>query len=289
MTGFGRGSVSGDGFEVSVEMKTVNNRFLDVVLKLGGELQTLEAPLKKVISNRLSRGRVDVSIQYDRTKEISYELNRPIISGYLNALNELKSEFAIDGDPDINVIARLPNIFTVKKEEASGEFSQAIETAVTAALQDLEVMRASEGAMLKTELLERLSNIEEHTDEIEKESGNISEEYRQRLTKRITELLAKTESQIELDQGRLAQEIAYLADRADISEEIARLRTHLEHFRSIMDEEKEVGKRLDFLTQELNREANTITSKTNNMVVKENALQVKSEIEKIREQVQNVE
>jgi len=242
-----------------------------------------------VISNRLSRGRVDVSIQYDRTKEISYELNRPIISGYLNALNELKSEFAIDGDPDINVIARLPNIFTVKKEEASGEFSQAIETAVTAALQDLEVMRASEGAMLKTELLERLSNIEEHTDEIEKESGNISEEYRQRLTKRITELLAKTESQIELDQGRLAQEIAYLADRADISEEIARLRTHLEHFRSIMDEEKEVGKRLDFLTQELNREANTITSKTNNMIVKENALQVKSEIEKIREQVQNVE
>ena len=289
MTGFGRGSVSGDGFEVSVEMKTVNNRFLDVVLKLGGELQTLEAPLKKVISNRLSRGRVDVSIQYDRTKEISYELNRPIISGYLNALNELKSEFAIDGDPDINVIARLPNIFTVKKEEASGEFSQAIETAVTAALQDLEVMRASEGAMLKTELLERLSNIEEHTDEIEKESGNISEEYRQRLTKRITELLAKTESQIELDQGRLAQEIAYLADRADISEEIARLRTHLEHFRSIMDEEKEVGKRLDFLTQELNREANTITSKTANMTVKENALAIKSEIEKIREQVQNVE
>jgi len=289
MTGFGRGSVSGDGFEVSVEMKTVNNRFLDVVLKLGGELQTLEAPLKKVISNRLSRGRVDVSIQYDRTKEISYELNRPIISGYLDALNELKSEFTIGGDPDINVIARLPNIFTVKKEDASGEFSDAVETAVTAALQDLEVMRASEGAMLKTELLERLANIEEHTDEIEKESGNISEEYRQRLTKRITELLAKTESQIELDQGRLAQEIAYLADRADISEEIARLRTHLEHFRSIMDEEKEVGKRLDFLTQELNREANTITSKTNNMVVKENALQVKSEIEKIREQVQNVE
>lgn len=289
MTGFGRGSVSGDGFEVSVEMKTVNNRFLDVVLKLGGELQTLESPLKKVISNRLSRGRVDVSIQYDRTKEISYELNRPIISGYLDALNELKSEFTIGGDPDINVIARLPNIFNVKKEEASGEFSKAVETAVSAALQDLESMRASEGAMLKSELLERLSNIEEYTDEIEKESGNISEEYRQRLTKRITELLAKTESQIELDQGRLAQEIAYLADRADISEEIARLRTHIEHFRSIMDEEKEVGKRLDFLTQELNREANTITSKTNNMIVKENALQVKSEIEKIREQVQNVE
>lgn len=289
MTGFGRGSVNGDGFEVSVEMKTVNNRFLDVVLKLGSELQTLEAPMKKLISNRLSRGRVDVSIQYDRTQDISYELNRPIISGYLNALNELKSEFEIGGDPDINVIARLPNIFSVKKDEAGTDFMLAVEDAVSAALDDLETMRASEGEMLKTELSERLSNIEKLTEVIEKEAGNITDEYRQRLTKRITELLAKTESQIDLDQGRLAQEVAYLADRSDISEEIARLRTHIEHFRSIMEEEKEVGKRLDFLTQELNREANTITSKTNNMIVKENALQVKSEIEKIREQVQNVE
>ena len=289
MTGFGRGTASGDGFEISVEMKSVNNRFLDVVLKLGSELQTLEAPLKKIISNRLSRGRVDVNIQYDRSQEITYELNRPIISGYLSALNELKSEFEIGGDPDINVVARLPNIFSVKKEEASDEFLVAIESAVNAALEDLETMRSSEGEMLKAELAERLSNIELLTNTIEAEAGSITDEYHQRLNKRIGELLAKTESQIELDQGRLAQEVAYLADRADISEEIARLRTHIEHFRSIMDEGKEVGKRLDFLTQELNREANTITSKTNNMIVKENALQVKSEIEKIREQVQNVE
>jgi uncharacterized protein (TIGR00255 family) len=289
MTGFGRGTASGDGFEISVDMKTVNNRFLDVVLKLGGELQALEAPLKKLIGNRLSRGRVDVNIQYDRTQEIAYELNRPVISGYMNALGELKSEFDIGGDPDINVIARLPNIFNVKKEEASGDFMNAIEAAVSAALDDLEAMRSSEGEMLKTELADRLSNIEVLVDTIETESANIADEYRQRLNKRVTELLSKTDSQIELDQARLAQEVAYLADRADISEEIARLRTHIEHFRSIMAEEKEVGKRLDFLTQELNREANTITSKTNNMIVKENALQVKSEIEKIREQVQNVE
>jgi len=289
MTGFGRGTASGDGFEISADIKTVNNRFLDVALKLGGDLQSLESPLKRLISGRLSRGRVDVNIQYDRTQEISYELNRPIISGYLNALRELKSEFDVGGDPDINVIARLPNIFSVKKEEASGEFMEAIETAVRHALDDLETMRASEGAMLKAELLDRLSNIEERTDSIETESVNISEEYRQRLMKRIGELLSKTESQIEIDQSRLAQEVAYLADRADISEEIARLRTHIEHFRSIINEDKEVGKRLDFLTQELNREANTITSKTNNMFVKEHALQVKSEIEKIREQVQNVE
>ena len=289
MTGFGRGTATGDDFEISVDIKTVNNRFLDVALKLGGELQALEPPLKKLVGARLARGRADVSIQYDRTQEVSYEVNKAVVAGYLNALKEMRSEFDINGEPDINVIARLPNVLSTKKEDVSDEFMAAVETAVTVALDDLAVMRANEGEMLKKELTDRLSNIALNVDLIEKEAGNISEEYRQRLTKRIGELLAKSESQIELDQGRLAQEVAYLADRSDISEEISRLRTHIVQFRTIMDDEKEVGKRLDFLTQELNREANTITSKTNNMTVKEKALQVKSEIEKIREQVQNVE
>ena len=289
MTGFGRGTAAGEDFEISVDIKTVNNRFLDVVLKLGGELQPLEAPLKKLIGSRVARGRVDVSIQYDRTQEISYELNRPVISGYLHALNEMQSDFGIDGQLDINVIARLPNVLLTKKDDVDDEFMAAVERATAAALDDLTDMRSKEGEMLKKELTDRLSNIALHVDLIEKEAGDISEEYRQRLTKRIGELLAKSESQIEIDQGRLSQEVAYLADRSDISEEIARLRTHIVQFRTIMDDEKEIGKRLDFLTQELNREANTITSKTNNMTVKENGLQVKSEIEKIREQVQNVE
>ena len=289
MTGFGRGTATGDDFEISVDIKTVNNRFLDVALKLGGELQALESPLKKLVSARLARGRADVSIQCDRTQEVSYEVNRAVVAGYLHALKEMQSEFDINGEPDINVIARLPNVLSTKKEDVSDDFMAAVETAVTGALDDLAVMRANEGEMLKKEMTDRLSNIALRVDIIEKEAGNISEEYRQRLTKRIGELLAKSESQIELDQGRLAQEVAYVADRSDISEEISRLRTHIVQFRTIMDDEKEVGKRLDFLTQELNREANTITSKTNNMTVKENALQVKSEIEKIREQVQNVE
>ena len=150
-------------------------------------------------------------------------------------------------------------------------------------------MRENEGLMLKDELLFRLNEIEKRLPTIESEANNVTEEYRQRLTKRIGELLAKSDSQIELDQSRIAQEVAFLADRCDISEEIQRLKSHLEQFRQILGEEKEVGKRLDFLTQELNREANTIASKTNNLAVKENALVIKSEIEKIREQVQNVE
>lgn len=289
MTGFGRGAVSDENFSVSIELKTVNNRFLDVNLRLSGEMQQLEGTIKRVIGERLSRGRVEVNIQYDRNDEITYELNRPMITGFLKAMKQMQNEFSLSGEPDINVIAKLPNVVVPKKDDLKPEFVTGIETALNAALDDLETMRKKEGALLKTELDTLLNGIESRLPAIEAESGNVGEEYRQRLTKRIGEMLAKSESQIELDQGRLAQEIAYLSDRSDISEEITRLKTHIDHFRTIFGEEKEVGKRLDFLTQELNREANTITSKTNNMTVKENALQIKSDIEKIREQVQNIE
>jgi uncharacterized protein (TIGR00255 family) len=176
-----------------------------------------------------------------------------------------------------------------KKDDVDPAFLAGIESALGSAIDDLEKMREKEGELLKTELGSLIDGIDGRLPTIESESANVAEEYRQRLTKRIGDMLAKSESQIELDQGRLAQEVSYLADRADISEEITRLRTHLGHFRSIMADDNEVGKRLDFLTQELNREANTITSKTSNMIVKENALQIKSDIEKIREQVQNIE
>jgi uncharacterized protein (TIGR00255 family) len=289
MTGFGRGAVAEEGFAVTIELKTVNNRFLDVALRLSGELQSLESMLKRMIGNRLSRGRVDVSVQYDRVEDVNYELNRPLIEGFLAAMKQMKDEFNLDGEPDLNVIARLPNVVVAKKGDLSEEFVLGVEKAMNFALDDLEKMRENEGLMLKNELEFRLGEIERRLPDIEKESANVAEEYRQRLTKRIGEMLAKSDSQIELDQSRLAQEVAYLADKSDISEEITRLRGHVEHFRGILNEENEVGKRLDFLTQELNREANTIASKTNQPAVKENALAVKSEIEKIREQVQNVE
>ena len=289
MTGFGRGSVSEENFSVSVELKTVNNRFLDVNLRLSGEMQPLEGTIKRVIGERLSRGRVEVNLTYDRTDEITYELNRPMINGYLKAMRQMQEEFSLSGEPDINVIARLPNVVLPKKDDLKPEFVAGIESALGAALDDLEKMREKEGELLKGELSSLITDIEKRLGPIESESANVSDEYRQRLTKRIGEMLAKSESQIEIDQGRLAQEVSYLSDRSDISEEITRLRTHIDHFRTIMNEDKEVGKRLDFLTQELNREANTITSKTTNMTVKENALQIKSDIEKIREQVQNIE
>lgn len=289
MTGFGRGAVAESEFTVTVELKTVNNRFLDVSLRLSSELNPLESTIKRLIGNRLSRGRVEVNLTYERISEIVYELNRPMIAGYLSAMKKMQNEFNLSGEPDLNVIARLPNVLLPRKDDLSNDFIVGVEKAVNSALDDLEKMRENEGLMLKNELLFRLQEIENRLPTIENEANSVTEEYRQRLTKRIGELLSKSESQIEIDQGRLAQEVAFLSDRCDISEEIQRLRSHLEQFRQILSEEKEVGKRLDFLTQEFNREANTIASKTNNLTIKENALTIKSEIEKIREQVQNVE
>jgi uncharacterized protein (TIGR00255 family) len=289
MTGFGRGNVSIENFSVTVDIKTVNNRFLDVNLRLPNELQPIEADLKRLITDRLSRGRVDVNLNYERSEEIVYEINRPLIAGHLSALNELKEAFNLSGEVDLNYVARLPSAFQPTKADLSEEYSSAIKSSFEAALTELESMREVEGASLKTELEFRLNAIENHIPIIEGETENVIEEYRDRLSKKIADMLEKSDSQIEIDQGRLAQEVAYLATRSDISEEITRLRSHIEQFRSIMVEEKDVGKRLDFLTQELNREANTIASKTQNLTVKESSLTIKAEIEKIREQVQNVE
>lgn len=289
MTGYGSGSAGSEGTTVSVEMKTVNNRFLDVHLRMPSSFQAFESALKKQVSGSLTRGRVDVSIQMERTSEITYEVNKELIAGYLASFREIGEEFSLSGEADIATIAKLPGVLTAKEPAADGMLDQLLAEAVGSAIERLQEMRANEGASLYDELALRLDNIERHLGPIESESANVSEEYFKKLSKRISELLEKAEARTEIDEGRLAQEVAYLADRSDLSEEITRLRAHISHFRTIMDEENEVGKRLDFLTQELNREANTITSKTANLIVKENALAIKSEIEKIREQVQNIE
>ncbi len=289
MTGFGRGSVSEEGFTINVELKTVNNRFLDISLRLGQELQPFEQQIKRIISNRLARGRVEVNLSYDRASEITYELNRNLIKGYVAALSDMQREFNLAGEPDINVIARLPNVLQPKKEEPGESFVRGLERAVEISLNELEKMREVEGAAQLIDLQGLIDSIKSRIPAIEKETATIAEEYTQRLSKRITETLAKTGNQIELDQARLAQEIAYLVDRSDVSEELARLKSHVQQFEAVMQQNQDVGKRLDFLTQELNREANTILSKSNIMEIKETALGLKSDIEKIREQIQNVE
>lgn len=289
MTGFGRGSATGDNFSVSVDLKTVNNRFLDVHLRMGSELSAIEPLIKRRITERLSRGRVDANLTFERTGEVSYELNRPLIAGFISAMRAMQQEFNVKGEPDLNVLARLPGAMQPVRDSIDEEMVRGVERAVEEALDELERMREREGQSLVAEMLGRLVEIERHIPVIEAAADGLVEAYRARLQKRIGELLARDNQAIELDQGRLAQELAYLADRSDITEELARLRSHLAQFREAIVSGGEVGKRLDFLLQELNREANTVLSKSTEISIKESALAIKAEVEKLREQVQNVE
>jgi uncharacterized protein (TIGR00255 family) len=289
MTGFGRGSASGDDFTVAVEIKTVNNRYLDIHLRLSQELSPLEMIIRKRVGARLARGRVDLSINFERTGATTYEVNRPLIAGYVSAMREIQHEFNLAGDIDISSVARLPGALAPARDGLGEVNTAGLERALDEALDSLELMRNNEGASLAEEMRSRLGKIEAEVPVIEAAAAGLADAYRQRLQKRIGELVIRGAQAIELDAGRLAQEVAYLADRSDISEELARLRSHIEQFRAAIYDDGEVGKRLDFLLQELNREANTVLSKSTEISIKDAGLTIKAEIEKLREQVQNVE
>lgn len=289
MTGYGKAMVAGDDFSVSVDLKTVNNRFLDIHLRVGAELAALEPGVKKRITSRLTRGRVDVTISLERTSQMVYELNRPLIAGYVNALKQLQQDFDIAGELDINVLARIPGALQPARNGIDDRIVSALDAAVDQALDELERMREQEGETLKAELRERVMKIESLVPTIEAAAAGLADAYRLRLQKRIGELLNRGGQVVEIDPARLAQEVAYLADRSDVSEEMVRLRSHLAQFQEALDAPGEAGKMLDFLLQELNREANTTLSKSTDLVIKEAGLAIKAEVEKLREQVQNVE
>src|ERR671916_1784408 len=245
MTGFGKGTAQGEGYNVAVDLKTVNNRFLDVHLRTSTELAQVEPLVRKRVGERLSRGRVDVNVSVERTSEVNYELNRPLIAGFIQAMREMQKEFGLSGEPDINVLARLPGAMQTARTGVSEEALKGVEQALAQALDELEAMRRREGAALAAEMSARLDDIERHLPVIESLSGEQVESYRARVYKRISELLARDGLEIvELDQGRLAQEVAYLADRSDIIEEIARLRSHVVQSRAAIAEQGETGKRL---------------------------------------------
>ncbi len=289
MTGYGRGTMTGEDFSVSVDLKTVNNRFLDIHLRAGSELAPLEPAIKKRINSRLSRGRVDVTISLERTAQLAYELNRPLIAGYINALKQLQQDFDLAGELDINLLARIPGALQPARNGIDERIGEALHAALDQALDELEKMRQQEGEALKSELRERVQKIEAIVPTIEAAADGLADSYRQRLQKRIGELLNRGGQVVEIDPARLAQEVAYLADRSDVSEEMVRLRSHLNQFQEALDAPGEAGKMLDFLLQELNREANTTLSKSTDLLIKEAGLAIKAEVEKLREQVQNVE
>jgi len=287
MTGYGQGTASGDNFTVTVDLRSVNNRNLDIHWRAPQDLASLEIPLKKMIQAAVSRGRVDVTINFAQIADVVYELNRPLIRGYLEALRMMRDEFGLVGEADLSAVTRLPNVLSPSTANSalSGSIVEGIESALTHALTALVAMRAVEGHELQKEMLARILRIENHIALIESGSAGIVDAYRDKLRKRIEELLEKTS----VDETRLAQEIAYLAERSDITEEIARLKSHLAQLREILSGDGEVGKKLDFLLQEINREANTILSKSSELSVCDSAIEIKTEVEKLREQAQNIE
>lgn len=287
MTGYGKGSAEGDTFRVTVDVRSVNNRNLDVHWRAPQELASLEIPLKKQVQSVISRGRVDVTINFAQTADTVFEINRPLVRGYLEALRTMREEFGLGGEASLDSIARLPNILqaSTSSGQLSDEVVQGVEEALTQALTAMVAMRAVEGHELQKELLSRVDKIEESLKIIEANSANVIEAYRDKLNKRMAELLEG----VKLDESRLAQEVAYLAERSDISEEIARLKSHLSQLRELLTSDGEIGKKLDFLLQETNREANTILSKSSDLTVCDAAIAIKTEVEKLREQSQNVE
>jgi uncharacterized protein (TIGR00255 family) len=287
MTGFGHGSVSGDQLKVHVDLRTVNNRFLDIHARLPQELASHEVPLKKQIQGSLKRGRVDVTLSIEQMTPVQFEINRPLVSGYLQALAELKNEFGLEGSPSLELVAKLPGALQASQDpsQRNEALAATVAAAVSIALASVIEMRIAEGQRLAAELKMRLDVIENQLPAIESEAGRLPAIYRDKLLKRLQELSPAGQ----LDEGRLAQEAVLLADRSDITEEIARLRSHITQMREVLKAEDEVGKRLDFILQEMNREANTVLSKSGDLAICDAAIVIKTEVEKLREQAQNVE
>jgi len=287
MTGFGHGSAEGEGLKVRVDIRTVNNRFLDVHTRMPQDLASLEITLKKQIQGALKRGRADVTISIEQVREAKFEINKPLVSGYLKALGELKADFGLEGSPSLELLAKLPGAMQVSQdqEQLDKALVSTVTAAVSEALTSLGAMRAAEGQELADDLGARLDAIERALPIVEEHATELPSVYREKLLKKLQDIVPASS----IDETRLAQEAVMLADRCDISEEIARLKSHIVQMREILRTDEEAGKRLDFILQEMNREANTILSKSNDLAITDAAIVIKTEVEKLREQAQNVE
>jgi uncharacterized protein (TIGR00255 family) len=287
MTGYGTGSAQKDGISVSAEIRTVNHRFLDLHVRVPREYLFLENEIQQLIRGTLDRGRIDVNTAIQSTAAAAFLINTNLVKGYMEAAGKLKEEFYFQDSLDLKTLLSLPGVLQNNDAvPASSEvISELTKASVQAALEGVLRMRRQEGAALRTDMLQNLSRIEESAGRIQELSLNASAEYLQKLRDRITQLLP----QAGIDPQRLAQEAALIADKCDISEEVARLGSHIQQYHALMDSVEKAGKKLDFLLQELQREANTILSKSGNLDISHYAIAIKTDIEKLREQVQNVE
>ena len=291
MTGYAqvKAQVS-DQLMITLSLKSVNHRFLDLHLRIPSELDPLEMKVRRVLKERLHRGHLEVTLNLERSGGAAFAVNRELVGGYLRTFREVAEEFGVSAEPDLNAVLKLPGALNAAE---NGDAVAALEKHVTQVLEQaierLNHMREEEGKGAVVELRERMGHLSSATHEVDQLRGRVLRAYQEKLHGRIQELLG---SHIERD--RILQEAAILAERSDIQEELVRMKNHIQHFLSLLDAGGEVGKKLDFLMQEMNREANTLMSKTTGVAgealrITELGLVMKSEIEKVREQVQNLE
>lgn len=275
------------GFTVS--LKSVNHRFLDLHFRMPSDTDALEMKLRRLFKEKIARGHVELTLNIDRASDNGLALNRQLVGGYIQAFRAAAAEFSLATDPDLNVILRIPGALDSASIPADEQLETEVLKAVGEALQKLNQMREEEGKGIDKELRTRLDHIQKAAASIEKHRKAILQTYAEKLKSRLQELIGA-----QVDSDRILQEAALLVDRSDIQEELVRLDTHVKHFLGMLDQGGELGKKLDFLLQEMNREANTLLSKTSGLAgealnITESGLAIKSEIEKVREQVQNIE
>ncbi|EHI98430.1 MULTISPECIES: YicC/YloC family endoribonuclease [unclassified Clostridium] len=289
MTSFGRAQ-SEEGKEVSfsVEMKSVNHRYLDINIRMPRTMLALEEKIRNIISKRLNRGKVDVFINYKNYGSNSgkVNLNMELAKEYYECLKRIQDELNSIDDISTTKIARLPDVITLEeKEEDLDKIFCEISPLIEGALNLMEEMRSREGEKLKTDILLKIQMIEKYVEEIEKVADSIPKNYKKKLEERLNELL----SGVDIDETRIALEVAILSDKAAVDEEITRLRSHLSQVKSTLDLNEPIGRKLDFIIQEINREANTIASKSTDIDMTNKVIEIKNITEKIREQIQNIE
>ena len=286
----GVSSTAGNGkVGFALSLKSVNHRFLDLHFRLPSGTDSLEMQLRRLLKENIARGHLEVSLNLDRSSNEGLSLNRELVSGYITAFRAAAAEFAIASEPDLNAVLRMPGALEAANETPDGEIETAVMSKVGEAIDRLNQMREEEGRGIVRELRQRMAHLQEAAQSVQQHRRAVLHNYTERLQSRLQELLGST-----IDRERVLQEAALLVDRSDIQEEIVRLETHVQHFLGLLDEGGEIGKKLDFLLQEMNREANTLLSKTSGLAgealkITEAGLAMKAEIEKSREQVQNLE
>lgn len=288
MTGYGKGSLNIEEREYQVEIKSVNHRYLDISIKMPKTLSYLEEEIKKEISEKIKRGKIDVFITFENNSQEgrNIKINKELAKIYINQLKELAQEENISSNIEVIDIAKFPDILTIKVDEKDEKIKNEIKQVTKEATSKIIEMKSIEGQKIEQDLLARIEKIENKIEEISKKSTGLIEEYVVKLEKRIKEIL-KTE---EVDKTRLAQEVVIYADKCSIEEEITRLKSHIYQFKNLIaDNNETIGKKLDFIIQEMNRETNTIGSKANNLAITNGVIDIKTELEDIREQIQNIE